>query len=98
LESGKRYIRFEVQIRNVKKTLHELADNPVSLAPYYDRLEFFDFQGNNDSGVLQFLYKYINRKFRGELDKYRDNSIVDEIKGKFKESVSAWFDPDKEPF
>ena len=98
LESGKSYTRFEVQIRNVKKTLHEIADDPVSLAAYYDRLQFFDFQGKNDSGVLPFFYKYVNRKFRGELDKYRNNSIVDDMKGQYKESVLNWFDSGREPF
>jgi hypothetical protein len=35
LESGKNHTRFEVQIRNTKKTLEEVADDPLSFASYF---------------------------------------------------------------
>lgn len=97
LKSSKDYTRFEIQIRNVKKTLQEISDNPEALASYYNRLEFFDFQGKNNSGVLQILYKYINRKFRKDLEKYKNHKLSAEIKQKYKVSVSEWFTY-KEPF
>ena len=40
LDSGKEWTRFEIQIRSVKKNLQEIADDPLSLASYFDRLEF----------------------------------------------------------
>lgn len=83
LESGKGHTRFEIQIRKVKKTLMAVVNDPVSFASYYDRLEFFEFQGNDGAGVLQVLYKYINRKFRNELEKYRNYKIVADIKEKW---------------
>ncbi len=98
LESGNRYTRFEVQIRSVKKTLKGVIDDPASFVSYFDRLEFFDFKNNNGSGVLQVLYKYINRKFRSELEKFRDHSIVADIKDKYILSVAEWFKPHAEPF
>ena len=97
LESGKSHTRFEIQIRNPKKKLKEISESPESLASYYDRLEFFDFKENGDSGILQILYKYINRKFRDELEKYRNHSIVTEIKDKYVNEVKEWFEH-KEPF
>ena len=96
LESGKSYTRFEVQIRNVHKTLKDILDDPENFASYYDKMEFFDFTG--DSGiVLQILKKYINRKFRKELEEYKDQNIISDIKSRYVKSVSDWFEH-KEPF
>lgn len=97
LESGKGYTRFEIQIRDTKKTLKEIEDDPLYFASYYDRLEVFNFNADDSSGVLQVLYKYINRKFRNELERYKDHNIIEEIKEKYRDSVNEWFS-DKEPF
>ena len=97
LESGKSYTRFEIQIRNVNKTLKEVAENPTGFSTYYDRLEFFRFGDNGDSGILQVLFKYINRKFRVELEKFRDRDMTMLIKEQFEAQVGDWFAP-KEPF
>ena len=98
LESEYSYTRFEIQIRNVKKTLKEIIDDPASFASYYDRLEIFDFQDNEGSGILQILYKYINRKFRKELEQYKNNGVVNEIKDQYIDSVTRWINPDMDPF
>jgi hypothetical protein len=98
LASGNSYTRFEIQIRNVKKTLKEIKDDPASLASYFDRLEIFDLQKSDDIGVLQILYKYINRKFRKELEKYKNSGVVEEIKKQYIDSVTSFFNSDKEPF
>jgi len=97
IKSGKSHTRFEFEIRDCKKTLKEVSENPESFASYYDRLEFFDFKENNDSGILQILYKYINRKFRNDLEKYKNHALVDEIKAKYINLVKEWF-KEKEPF
>jgi len=97
VESSKSHTRFEIQIRNARKTLHGVTDDPASFASYYDRLEFFDFKENGDRGVLQILYKYINRKFRDELEKYKNHSIVTEIKDTYVNGVKEWFKY-QEPF
>jgi hypothetical protein len=75
-----------------------IADDPASFASYYDRLEFFEFQDKNGAGVLQVLYKYVNRKFRNELERYRNYKIVDDIKERFMTSTMEWFKRDEEPF
>ncbi len=98
IESGKIYTRFEVQIRSVNKTLQDIVDDPAIFASYFDRLEFFDFKDNAGSGVLQVLMKYVNRKFRSDLEKFRNTDITEKIKSIYKTSVSEWFDSDREPF
>jgi hypothetical protein len=55
-------------------------------------------QGNRGSGILQILYKYINRKFRNELEVHRDRDLETLIKGKYAEGVMDWFNDAKEPF
>lgn len=96
--SGKQYTRFEVQIRKGKKTLRELIDDPVSLASYFDRLEFFDFKDQEAVGVLQIVMKYVNRKFRKELERYRNHELSKDIKERYAASIKEWFRPGEEPF
>ncbi len=79
------------------KTLKAISDDPAIFASYYDRLEFFDFKESGDCGVLQIIYKYINRRFRDELEKYKNHSIVAEIKEKYVNEVKEWVEH-KEPF
>jgi Phage replication protein CRI len=98
LESGKGYTRFEIQIRTQRKTLGAIVSDPSAFASYFNRLEIFNFTENEGNGVLQSLYKYINRKFRAELEKYRNRDIVETIKNQYVTSVTEWFDPSKEPF
>jgi hypothetical protein len=98
LISEKRYTRFEIQVRTPKSTLEDIAKDPERFASYFDRLEIFDFKDNDGAGVLQTLYRYINRKFRADLEKYKNVDIVAQIKAKYLEGVKEWFDPEKEPF
>jgi len=98
ISSGHKYTRFEIQIRKTKKTLQDIIDDPISLSSYFDRLEFFDFQDNTGTGVLQIVMKYVNRKFRAELEKYRDRELTRDIKERYALSVKEWFRPGEEPF
>ncbi len=97
LESGKRYTRFEVQKRHLKKTLKEFSEDPLCLLYYFDRLDIFNFEENFNSGVMQYFYRLIPRKTRNELDKYKNGDIVEEIKKQCAASIQEWF-IDKEPF
>ena len=97
LESGKSYTRFEVQIRSEKLTLRELAEDPFRFAEYFDRLEVFDFGDNEGSGVLHPICKYVNRKFRKDLEKYKNYKLVEDLKERYKSSVGDWFTV-KDPF
>jgi hypothetical protein len=97
LETGKSWIRFEIQIRNPKITLQDLVNNPASLISYFDRLEFLNLDGNESHGVMQFLYRLINRKHRREMSYLKNNDLVEKIKGVYISNVSKWFE-DREPF
>ena len=97
LATGKDHTRFELQIKSPKMTLQDLKDNPFQLVSYFDRLEFIKLEANETSGVLQFLHRLINRRYRKQIEQLKDNSILEKIKTKFIENVTAWF-AEKEPF
>ncbi len=97
LESGKKWTRFEIQIRGVKKNLREIADDPLSLASYFDRLEIIKTNGDDTHGIMQFIYRFINRKFRKEIESLRDHDLIEQLKDAFQSNVTAWF-AEKEPF
>ena len=97
LESGKSYVRFEVEIRNVKKNLQTLKDDPLSLVQYFDRLEFFKLDAIEPCGIMQYMYPLVNRKFRKQLEEFNDVDLVERIKAQCKKSLIEWF-REKEPF
>lgn len=97
IETGKSWIRFEIQIRNPKMTLQDLINDPTSLASYFDRLEFLRLDGNEFQGVMHFVYGLINRKHRKEMEYLRDNDLVETIKETFASDVLNWMS-EKEPF
>ncbi len=98
IESGNIYTRFEIQVRLSKKTLKDIAEDPESFASYFDRLQVFDFGGNDHTGVLQVRYKYINHKLRDQLEIYRNFELVKTLKDVFIKEVKLWFNPETEPF
>jgi hypothetical protein len=97
LNSGKEYARFEIQIRGVKKNLREIADDPISFVSHFDRLEFIKTGGNETQGIMQFIYRLINRKFRKQIEELRDIDLIENIKAAYKANIADWF-REKEPF
>lgn len=97
LESGKDWTRFEIQIRSPKMALQDLKDNPVRLASYFDRLEFIKSESNEPHGIMHFIYRLINRKYRKQIEQLKDNDIVEKIKERYISNVKEWF-KEKEPF
>lgn len=75
-----------------------MADNPESFVQYFDRLELYEFGSGDGSGMLQVVWKYINRKFRVELEKYRNYALVNMIKEQYLNAVREWFGAENEPF
>lgn len=97
INSGKDWTRFEIQIRSVNKNLKEIADNPLSLDSYFDRLEFIKTNADETHGIMQFIYRFINRKFRKQIEELRDNDLIERIKDTYRKNVIEWF-TEKEPF
>lgn len=98
VESGKIVTRFEIEMKNMQLPLAKLETEAYQLSSWFDRLQIFKFPDNDGSGVLQTLYKYINRKFRAELEQYRDLVLVEEIKAKYQAGLKEWFKkPSEEP-
>ncbi len=97
LESGKEHTRFEIQKRHIGLKLDQLPAAAEGLASYFDRLEFFDLKVDCACTVMQYLHRQINRKFRAELEKFKDMQIVPELKHRYIQSVREWF-TSKEPF
>jgi hypothetical protein len=97
IDSRKQYTRFEVEVKSPKVNLQSLVDDPVRFQSYFDRLEIFRPEVG-DSGVMHCLHKFINRKFKKELEALRDFPLVERIKQSYTDSVRAWFKADGEPF
>ena len=90
VESGKSYTRFEIQMKVPDKTLGGLKESALELDSYFDRLEVFAFPDNDGNGILQIMSKYINRKFRSDLEVYRNYALVEKIKEQYRDGVQKW--------
>ena len=97
LESFKDLTRFEVAISRPKINLKQLKENPIGLVSYFDRLNFIELSCSNPCGVMQIMYKQVNRKFRKQLEALRDVKLLEKIKETYLSDVIQWF-TEKEPF
>lgn len=100
LMSGDVFTRFEIEARPVRTNLKALLDlnNKKALVSYFDRLEVFNYPGNEESGVMQFMYKHLKAKALKKLEEYKDRSLLDEVKNQFLVSLNNWLKPAEEPF
>ena len=89
--------RFEVAISRPKLNLKKLKDNPARLASYFDRLNFIQMSCGSPCGVMQAMYKQVNRKFRKQLEALQDMELLEKIKATYISDVILWF-ASEEPF
>ena len=95
LKSGKQITRFEIQIRSYKGTLKDVAADPVSLASYFDRIHFYNFEDDGkiaSIGGLQLLFSKILRKNRAVYDNFKDKDIKEQVRNNYITSVREWFE------
>jgi len=97
LESYKDLTRFEVAVSRPKINLKQLKENPVCLASYFDKLNFIQISCSNPCGVMQVMYKQVNRKFRKQIESLLNTPLLDKIKEAYTTEVIHWFDL-KEPY
>ncbi len=97
LESYKDLTRFEVAVSRPKINLKQLKENPIRLASYFDRLNFIEMGCSNPCGVMQIMYKQVNRKFRKQLEALQNMKLLEKIKEIYISDVIQWF-TEKEPF
>jgi hypothetical protein len=97
LETYQELTRFEVAVKRPKLSLKQLKDNPVKLASYFDRLNFIQMSCKNPCGVMQVMYKQVNRKFRKQMEVLQDMHLLETIKATYIKEVLQWFDL-QEPF
>jgi hypothetical protein len=97
VESCKDLTRFEIAIKRPKLSLKQLKENPVKLASYFDRLNFIQMSCANPCGVMQVMYKQVNRKFRKQMEVLQDMHLLETIKETYTKDVLLWFEL-KEPF
>jgi hypothetical protein len=97
LESCKDLTRFEVAINRPKINLKQLKENPVCFASYFDRLSFIQMSCKNPCGVMQVMYKQVNRKFRKQLEALQDMDLLEKIKETYISDVVIWC-AQEEPF
>ena len=92
--SGKQVTRFEIQLRHTKKTLWDIANDPVALVSHFDRLKFYNFEDDGkiaNMGGLQLLMSKVSRKHRQALEKFRDHDLDALVRQNFTVAVSKWF-------
>jgi hypothetical protein len=97
LEVHKELTRFEIQIRRPGLNLKQLMDNPIGLVSYFDKLEFIQMTCKNPCGVMQIMYKQVNRKFRKQLEALQNTNLLEKIKETYTSDVIKWF-AQAEPF
>ena len=97
LEYYSELTRFEIEIKRPKLNLKQLKDNPIKLASYFDRLNFIKMSCSNPCGVMQVMYKQVNRKFRKQIEALQDMNLLEKIKETYISDVIHWFDQE-EPF
>ena len=95
LKEEKQITRFEIEIKRPGLDLEQLAKDPESLVSYLERLEFYDFEDDENicaAGGLQFLLRNTTRSFRKALDEFRVEGLKQQIREKYLEGVATWFD------
>jgi hypothetical protein len=97
LELHKELTRFEVAVSRPRINLKQVKENPVRFASYFDRLSFVKLGCSKPCGVMQAMYKQVNRKFRKQLEALQDIHLVETIKETYTSDVTQWFGQ-KEPF
>lgn len=97
IESGKNWIRFEIQIRSPKLNLQDLPGKAASLASYFDRLEFIQSEGSEPQGIMHFMYRLVNRKYRKQIEQFMDTHFPQKIQERYVSDVTEWLRV-KEPF
>ncbi|MBU6392311.1 MAG: hypothetical protein KGQ83_08735 [Planctomycetes bacterium] len=99
VESEKQITRIELQLGHYDGNLKNVVDDPVSLVSHFDRLRFYNFEDDEkiaSVGGLQMLMSKINRKFRGELNKFRASELETMVKHNYIDSVKEWFEKEKD--
>jgi hypothetical protein len=97
LKEYKELTRFEIEIKSPKLNLKQLMDNPIGLVSYFDRLNFIKMSCENPCGVMQVMFKQVNRKFRKQLEALQDMNLLQKIKETYTLDVVKWF-AQEEPF
>lgn len=54
--------RFEVAVGRPKINLKDLKENPKVLVSYFDKLDFIKMTCDSPCGIMQYMYKNVNRK------------------------------------
>ena len=96
LETHKELTRFEVAISRPKITLQQFKDDPLRFVSHFDKLSFMKLGCSNPCGVMQAMYKQVNRKFRKQMEVLQDKELIERIKSTYIAEVIEWFD--HEPF
>lgn len=99
LRSGKQITRVEIQVRNTKRSLKDIVDDPFALVDYFDKINFYDFEADEAlaaMGGLQILLSRIPRKHRKEFERFRSDALKEMLRENFITSLKEWFDGSSE--
>lgn len=99
LKSGKQITRVEIQLRNTKRSLKDIVDDPCALVDHFDKINFYDFEADETiaaMGGLQILLSRIPRKHRKEFERFKSDDLKKTLRDNFITSLKEWFDGDSE--
>jgi hypothetical protein len=95
LKEEKQITRFEVQVARPDIDLEMLVKDPASLVSNFERLEFFNFEDDENIsavGGLQVLLRNTYRTFKKSLYEFKDERIKQLIKEDYLAGIATWFD------
>lgn len=96
-ESDKQVTRFEIAVKPERMTLEDVVNDPISLASYFDKLRFYNFEDDDkiaSLGGLQFLFSQMRREKRTALEKFKDTDLEALVKANYISSIREWFGMD----
>ena len=94
LKDKKQVTRFEVAVKRPGLNLEQLVNDPASLVSYLERLDFFNFEDDQNMsavGGLQMVMRNTRREFRKSLEEFTDVHIKELIREDYLSGVRAWF-------
>jgi hypothetical protein len=94
LKGSGKITRFSIEIRNFRRSLEDIANDPKQLISYFDRFKFYNFEDDdsiNRLGGFQLLMSKVRREHRKTFERFKDKDLEKAIKQDFLSSIDSWF-------
>ena len=98
MENKNSITRFSIEIRNLGRSLEDIAHDPKQLVSYFDRFKFYNFEDDDSINRLsgfQLLMSKVRREHRKSFERYKDRNLEKVINQSFLSSIDSWFKEEK---